>query len=182
MHICSQHCSGSSESVKEICFSSRYPLEQRAGLANRLWHGQSHLCCSADLPEVHPKGGARAGAPSHLYIHGRAVCFCFRIKRYLSAHLDPFLLSPRQQEFRDVWLAQLPGAAVNSAGTQVLEHMPLLLKRPRPDNESKWTLISWYGSKVLIGWQGWWFAKAGKEREGRKRSVRSHPRRGGDAT
>ena len=45
-----------------------------------------------------------------------------------------FELSPRQQEFRDVWLAQLSGAAVNSAGIQVLEHVHLLLRRPRPDN------------------------------------------------
>ena len=68
-----------------------------------------------------------------------------------------FELSPRQQEFRDVWLAQLSGAAVNSAGIQVLEHVHLLLRRPRPDNESKWNLTSWsvHGSDVLIGWQGW---------------------------
>lgn len=102
--------------------------------------------------------------------------FCFRIKRYLSAHLDPFLSYPHGNRSSDVWLAQLSRAAVNSVGTQVLEHVRLLLRRPRPDNESKWNLTSWsvHGSDVLVGWQGWCFAKAGKEKR-RKEEISEKP-------
>lgn len=44
--------------------------------------------------------------------------------------------------------------------------MPVFLRRPAMDHESKWNLIGCFvhGSDVLIGCQGFGFADAGKEK------------------
>lgn len=109
MHICRTHCSGFSESVRQVCSGSWCPLKHIDGLVNRLWRGQSHLRYSADLPGVHRKQGARAGPLSHPHIHSWAVRLQFRFKGYLSAHVDPFFSYPHGKKSSEIlgWLSCL---------------------------------------------------------------------------
>lgn len=92
--------------MRQVCFSSRFPLDHSDGLVSTSLRGQSHLRCAGDLHRVRTKGGGRASPPSHAHIHrlGRAYIPGSTVTSICAS--GSILSHPHQKGLRSVYPAK----------------------------------------------------------------------------